>query len=211
MLNKIIEKIESGYFKPKSWAFWRSLITAFVLVCMLGHWLELLYCTIMDNLFGIVEGDYVVWSDPWYHPYWVYGFGAIFMTFFIEPIKEKIVEKRKTVVGAVFQTLIIAIIISCALELIFGLLVNQPDEFGVYPYWDNSNLPFNILGQAWLVNDFFIGVVATIYVWIIYPLICKGYSYLKRDVPNIVFALIIAAFIICCVLSYSTLICAGIL
>lgn len=192
-----------GYFHPKTWEFWRSLITAFCIICILGHILEFSYCIIIDNVFDIIENDYAVWSDPIYHPYWVYGFGAIFMTFIIEPVKEQILKRRKTLKGAILQTFLVTVVISAWLELIFGLLINQPDQLGNYPYWDNSHLPFNILGQAWLVNDIFIGLGATIYVWFVYPLICEFYKISKN--ANLNFIIILICFSTCCLLSYSQL------
>lgn len=201
-LHRLSKTEEIGYFAPKTWEFWRALITAFFLITIVGHWLELLYCVIMDNLFGIVEADYVVWTDPWYHPYWVYGVGAVIMTFFIEPLKERIVMRRKTLWGALLETLVICIVLSMLTELIVGWLVNQPDEFGEYPFWDNSELPLNIFGQAWLVNDFFIGLMAVLYVWGIFPLICEGYEFCRPKVANTIFVLIIIGFAICCTISY---------
>lgn len=109
-----------------------------------------------------------VWTDPWYHPYWVYGFGAVFMTLLIEPLKERLILHRKTLWGAFLESLVIAILAAMVLELVMGWLINQPDPTtGEYPFWDNSQLPGNVFGQAWLVNDFFIGLAAMIYVWVI--------------------------------------------
>lgn len=210
--HKLSAKDEVGYFKPKTWAFWRSLITSFCILCILGHWLEGGYCLIMNSLFGIVEPDYAIWIDPWYHPYWVYGFGAIFMTLFIEPLKESFILKRKTLWGALLQTFVITVILSMLMELIFGLLINQPDEFGEYPYWDNSELPLNILGQAWLVNDFFIGFGAVVYVWLVYPLICEMFIHCKKPKnANILFGIIVGVFVLCCIASYTQLILGGVL
>ena len=170
-IHKLTEKDEIGYFAPRTWDFWRALIVCFCLCCILGHWLEMPYCWLMDRLFGIVADDYAVWTDPWYHPYWVYGFGAVFMTLLIEPLKER--------------------------------LINQPDPTtGEYPFWDNSQLPGNVFGQAWLVNDFFIGLVAMIYVWVIFPLVCEGFSRLSPKAANVAFALIIVGFAACVTASY---------
>ncbi len=201
-LHRITANDEIGYFAPKTWEFWRALIAAFCICTIVGHWLELLYCVIMDALFGIVAPDYVVWTDPWYHPYWVYGVGAVAMTLVIEPLKEYIVVRCKTLWGALLATFAITVILSMVLELVIGLLVNQPDEFGKYPFWDNSQLPFNILGQAWLVNDVFIGLVAVLYVWLIYPLICEMFGHMRPRAANWLLAFIIVAFAGCCTLSY---------
>ena len=84
------------------------------------------------------------------------------------------------------------------LELVMGWLINQPDPTtGEYPFWDNSQLPGNAFGQAWLVNDFFIGLAAMIYVWVIFPLVCEGFSRLSPKAANVAFALIIVGFAAC--------------
>ncbi len=153
-------------------------------------------------MFGIVEDDYVVLTDPWFHPYWVYGFGAVFMSLAFEPLKEKIMRDCKTTWGAVLETFVIAVFLSLFMELAFGLMFNQPDATGEYPYWDNSELPLNILGQAWLVNDIFIGLAATLYLWIFYPLICSFVSHFGEKTANILFVIVVLIFGICCLISY---------
>jgi len=87
------------------------------------------------------------------------------------------------------------------MELTMGLIVNQPVN-GVYPYWDNSKLPLNIFGQAWLVNDIFIGLASMIYIWIIFPLIHATYERLSKRGQTILLAVIIVSFLACCFLSY---------
>ena len=211
-VQKILRNDEIGFFNPKTWEFWRALIVSFCLFSIVGHWLEIPYCSFMDHFFGIVDDNYAVWFDPWYHPYWVYGFGAVAMTLLLEPFKERIIIKRKTLWGALLETFVLMVFISMVLELVIGLIVNQPDPLtGEYPYWDNSQLPFNILGQAWLVNDIVIGLMAMIYLWLFYPLICLGFAQLRPKVANVVFALMLVIFAICCGLSYGELITSGIL
>lgn len=161
-------RLTKSYFKPSTWAFWRALIFCFIICNLIGHWLEIPYCNFMSR-FGIVDPEYAALNDPWYVPYFVYGLGAFAMTMILEPLKERFLARRKTIAGAVLETFFIMMFISMVLELTFGLIVNQPDANGVYPYWDNSQLPLNVGGQAWLVNDFFIGLMASVYVWLIFP------------------------------------------
>jgi uncharacterized membrane protein len=202
-MRKLKPEDEIGYFAPKTWEFWRALIVCFCMCCIVGHWFEIPYCWVMDQCFGIVEDTYAVWTDPWYHPYWVYGFGAVFMTLIMEPLKEHFIRRRKTLRGAFAESFVAAMLIAMVLELVMGLLINQPDPLtGEYPYWDNSTLPGNVFGQAWLVNDFFIGLAAVAYVWVIYPLVCEGFMKLKPRTANIVFALFVLAFAACCTVSY---------
>lgn len=199
---KFFTKDQQGRYHVLTLEWWRTLFVVFCVFCWVGHWLEIPYCTFMDQ-FGIVADDYAVWTDPWYHPYWVYGFGAVFMTLLIEPLKERLILHRKTLWGAFLESLVIAILAAMVLELVMGWLINQPDPTtGEYPFWDNSQLPGNVFGQAWLVNDFFIGLVAMIYVWVIFPLVCEGFSRLSPKAANVAFALIIVGFAACVTASY---------
>lgn len=193
---------EAGFFHPRTWFFWRTLIVCLAVFSIVGHWLELPYCMFMNHNFGIVAADYAVWHDPWYVPYWVYGIGAVVMTLVIEPIKEHIVRRRKTTVGALLETFVITFVLAAVLETVIGLIINQPDASGRYPYWDNSVLPGNILNQGWLVNDFFIGLLAVIYVWVFYPVICIMFRHLKPRTANVVFVIIMVLFAIACALTY---------
>ncbi len=205
-LHKITKDDEVGYFAPRTWEFWRAVIVCSCLFSLVGHWLEIPYCLFMSNVFGIVDADYSVWTDPWHHPYWVYGFGAVIVTLIVEPLKERIIMKRKTLWGALLESFVVLVLLSMVIELIAGWLINQPDAMGEYPYWDNSELPLNIFGQAWLVNDVCIGIAAMFYVWIFYPLVCEGFALLKPKAANIVFVLIVVGFIILCVVSYTQLV-----
>ena len=202
-LHRMTENDQIGYFAPQTWQFWRALIVCFCMFSIVGHWLEIPYCFFMDRFFGIVADDYAVLSDPWYHPYWVYGIGAVAMTLVIEPLKEHFIMASRTLWGALAKSFVAVVLIALAMELVIGLLVNQPDAAGEYPYWDNSQLPLNVMGQAWLVNDLFIGAVAMLYVWLLYPLICWGFMRLRPRVANGVFAAVVVGFALCCVVSYA--------
>ncbi|WP_251179145.1 putative ABC transporter permease [Adlercreutzia agrestimuris] len=205
-LHTLTKDDEVGYFAPRTWDFWRALIICFCLFSLVGHWLEIPYCLFMGSAFGIVDANYNVWSDPWYHPYWVYGVGAVVVTLAVEPLKEIIIMKRKTLWGALLESFVVLVLLSMVIELVAGWLINQPDAMGEYPYWDNSALPLNIFGQAWLVNDIFIGLAAVVYLWVFYPLVCEGFALLKPKTANIVFVLILIAFALCCIVSYTQLV-----
>lgn len=205
-LHKLHDLDEVGFFRPKFWSFWRAVIVCFCVGCIVGHWLEIPYCLFMDRFFGIVADDYAVWTDPWYHPYWVYGFGAVVMTLVLEPFKESVVRRRKTVWGALLETFFYSTLLAMVMELVIGWMVNQPDASGVYPYWDNSQMPLNVFGQAWLVNDLVIGLVAVLYIWVIYPLVCGMFDVVEGRfgdrAANVLFAAIVIVFALCCTASY---------
>lgn len=135
---------------------------------VIGHWLEIAYCQFM-RLFGIYDPDSLVWGNPFY-PFMVYGIGTLVCALALTPYKDYLIEHRKSLNAAAGEFFGTAVLVCMVMELVMGLMLNQPDAVGVYPLWDNSNLPLNILGQAWLVNDIVLGAVATLYTWFFYPL-----------------------------------------
>lgn len=84
-----------------------------------------------------------------------------------------------------------------------GFLLNQPDAAGNYPLWDNSQLPGNILGQARIVNDICLGVVAMLYTWVIYPLCQKALAKVPIRVMRPAAAIVVAGFVVLCVVKFA--------
>jgi uncharacterized membrane protein len=193
---------ETGYFAPRTWEFWRTLIVCLCVFSMVGHWLEIPYCLFMDHLFGIVPDEYAVWNEPLYMPYWVYGIGAVVMTLVVEPLKELLITRTNKLRTAFLLSFILMVLLAMFLEWGIGVLINQPDASGVYPFWDNSQLPLNIGGQAWLVNDVVIGAVAMLYVWVLYPLLCNFFAARSPRAAHAWFVGIVVAFLTCCFFAY---------
>lgn len=199
---KFITKEDELYgFAPTSFPFWRNLALYFCIWSVVGHWIEIGYCSFM-NIFGIVEADSLVWDDPFY-PFLVYGIGAtIFVVLFV-PIKNVLVANNKTLFRAVVGFFAIAFFTTMFIEIAMGLMLNQPNAAGEYPLWDNSELPGNILNQAWIVNDFGFAALATLYTWVIYPVSQKLLGKLPLRVMNMVAFLGVAGFIALCIAKFS--------
>lgn len=193
---------ETAFYEPKTWAFWRGIVMYLFVFSVVGHWLEIPYCLSMQALFGIVADDYAIWADPLYVPYWVYGIGAAIVTLALMPLKIHIIGKRKTMWGAMLEFFVICVVMCAAMECIMGWIINQPDEFGKYPYWDNSVLPLNIFDQAWLVNDFFLGLVAVGYVWFAFPFCQKAMKLVGNRAANRVFVSVLVMFGFICLSVY---------
>lgn len=186
----------------RSWELWRNLAVCFCVFSVVGHWMEIPYCLFNDYVFGIVDPETLVYDDPMY-PFLVYGIGACLCTLVFVPLKEWLVRRCATLLNALTIFFMASVLMCMVMELGMGLLLNQPDASGVYPLWDNSELPFNILDQAWLVNDILLGVVASVYSWIVWPLL----SFLFRKIPplamNVGSVLLVIAFVILCVVKFS--------
>lgn len=161
----------------RSWELWRNLAVCFCVFSVVGHWMEIPYCLFNDHVFGIVDPETLVYDDPMY-PFLVYGIGACICTLVFVPLKEWLVRRCAT-------------------------LLNQPDASGVYPLWDNSELPFNILDQAWLVNDILLGVVASVYSWVVWPLLSFLFKKIPPLVMNVGSVVLVVSFVILCVVKFS--------
>ena len=124
----ITRRDESYSYAPDAFAFWRNQAVYFCLFSVLGHWMEIAYCSFM-NIFGIVDPESLVWDDPMY-PFCVYGIGVLVCALALMPLRIQLVRRRKTMAGAAVEFFIIAVLVCMAMELTMGLMLNQPDAAG---------------------------------------------------------------------------------
>lgn len=193
---------QSPFAPLATWTFWRNQAVYFCAFSLVGHWLEILYCLFMDANFGIVDPESLVWEDAFY-PFPVYGFGVLVCAVVMVPLKQWLLLRCKGKGAAAGAFFIIGVVAAMAMELAQGFLQNQPDENGVYPLWDNSHLPLNILGQAWLVNDVMISLVMLAYVWLLYPVMERGIAKLPQRAANVGAVLIVVGFIVLCAVKFA--------
>ena len=200
------EKARDGGIGWAPWSarFWRGMVVAFCVASILGHWMEIPYCLFNRWAFGIVEDDSLVFTHPMY-PFLVYGIAAVLCSLFLVPQRDWLIDHYKPRWRALIRFFLMCMLGSCAGELIMGLLLNQPDPVtGVYPLWDNSQLPGNVLGQAWLVNDFLLGAILTLYVWVIYPIIVKAVTSVPEKYGWPITIIIAVSFTILCIVEFSS-------
>jgi len=194
--------VEAGW-APWSVRFWRCMAIAFCVFSVVGHWMEIPYCLFMDWAFGIVDDDSLVFADPMY-PFLVYGFAAVGAALVLVPLRDWMRLHRPTFARAVIDFFMLAVIASMLGELIMGWMLNQPDPYtGLYPLWDNSYLPGNIFGQAWIVNDVLLGALVTLYVWVLYPALVKLVSFVPPRYGWPVTIVVVVSFVILCIVKFS--------
>ena len=196
-IRKEVDEEERTFWRPKTWAFWRSVIIYFCIFCIVGHWMEAAFCLLIK--YGIVPGIYdpnsQIWSD-WLYPFPVYGFGTVACILVLYPIKNFLQRKIPNAWGPVVVSFIINTLVCSAIELTLGLLQNQPVD-GVYPLWDYSNMFCNFMGQICLQNSLAFGGVATLMTWVVYPSLEKLMKKLPSNVANILFIVVVVFFSIC--------------
>lgn len=105
--------------------------------------------------------------------------------------------------GAALEFFVTTVLVCMAMELAMGFLLNQPDAAGNYTLWDNSQLPGNILDQAWIVNDIGLGAVAMLYTWAIYPLCQKALAKVPIRIMHPIAAIVVVGFVVLCVVKFS--------
>ena len=185
-----------SYFNLKSWAFWRSAIIYFCVFSVVGHWMEAGFCTLIK--WGIIPGIYdptsQIWSD-WLYPFPVYGFGTLACILVLFPIKNALRKRIPSGWKPLVLSFIINALICTAIELVLGLLQNQPVD-GVYPLWDYSNMFCNFMGQVCLQNSLAFGLVATLMTWVVYPGLEKLMRKLPENIANVLFVIVVIFFAI---------------
>lgn len=190
-----VEK-EEEFFKPKTWAFWRSIIVYFCIFCVMGHWMEAGYCTFIK--WGILPGIYdptsQIWSD-WLYPFPVYGIGFVACALAFYPIKNWLQKRLNNKWSPLLISFVINALVCTGIELVLGLTQNQPVN-GVYPLWDYSNMFCNFMGQICLQNALAFGFAATIITWVVYPFLEQHRLMLDNNVCNVIFVVVVVFFAI---------------
>jgi len=130
--------------------FWVFLISAF-----LGDIIETFYC-------GIVDGQWMNRSSVLYGPFsFVWGLGAVVLTVTLQRLAEKndrYVFFAGFIIGGVYEYMC-----SVFTELVFGTV-----------FWDYSDMPLNIGGRTNVLFCFFWGLLAVVWIKVLYPPLSRG-------------------------------------
>ena len=176
------------------------MIIFFCVFSVLGHLIEYPYCWLGMTFFDSVDPTDEVLANP-FKPFFVYGIGVVLCCVFLEPLRAYLLKKFDSPVQALGVFYIISVLLGMAFELTQGFLQNQPVN-GVYPLWDVSDHPGNILGQAWIVNDIFIGLLITVMVWVVLPPCYRFAQRLENRMANIVCAVVVLGTLALTIVTY---------
>ncbi|MDO4182179.1 MAG: hypothetical protein Q4E12_01015 [Coriobacteriia bacterium] len=183
-----------------TFGFWRNIVVYFCVFSVVGHLVEWPYCWIGATFFGSVPPDAEVLTNP-LKPFFVYGFGITACAVLLVPYKEHLRKYLPRPWMALLVFYVISVFIGMGMELTQGFLQNQPVD-GVYPLWDVHDHPGNILGQAWIVNDIFLGAIITVVVWVVYPACERAIAKLSERQANINALVIVGITAVITVITY---------
>lgn len=149
------DNIESrGYVFAKGICF-DKLVWVFLVSSFLGAIIETLYCYAMDEIWmnrsSLLYGSFSV----------VWGFGAVILTITLQRLSgkpDRAVFLAGFVIGGAYEY-----ICSVLTEIVFGTV-----------FWDYSQMPLNIGGRTNVLYCIFWGILAVVWIKIIYPPMEKG-------------------------------------
>ena len=134
---------------------WDKLVWVFLISALLGDIIETFWC-------GLVDGEWMNRSSVLYGPFsFVWGLGAVVLTVTLQGLAEKsdrYIFLAGFLVGGAYEYLC-----SVFTELVFGTV-----------FWDYSDMPLNIGGRTNVLFCFFWGVLAVVWIKMIYPPMSKG-------------------------------------
>jgi len=156
---------------------WDKLVWVFLCSALLGDVIETFWC-------GLVDGQWMNRSSVLYGPFsFVWGLGAVVLTVTLQRLAEKndrYVFAAGFVVGGAYEYMC-----SVFTELVFGTV-----------FWDYSDMPLNIGGRTNVLFCFFWGVLAVVWIKIIYPPMSKGIESLPALAGKIA-TWIVVLFMVC--------------
>lgn len=140
---------------PRSLYRWQELFIYFWVFSGIGHYAEIL-------------AGYLSLTGSW-HPKMPtitpiappYGFGVLAAIVFVVPIKEKYNLNPA-------WTFVLGTVVMMLVEMLCGAVIIL--MFGYNPFWDYSAAPLNICGLTCVGNGLMFGVLAMLFVYVLYPL-----------------------------------------
>ncbi len=132
-----------------------KIIWVFLISALLGDGIETLYC-------GLVGGAWMSRSSVLYGPFsFVWGLGAVVLTLTLYPLRgknDRYIFLGGFVIGGAYEYLC-----SVFTELVFGTV-----------FWDYSDMPLNIGGRTNVLFCFFWGILAVVWIKLLYPPLSKS-------------------------------------
>jgi len=159
---------------------WKKIFWVFMFGCVFGCVMEMALTYFHTH--EVVSRKGVIYGP--FNP--VYGVGAAILTICL--------AKRKNI--------LIIFLLSALLGGSFEFLCSYLQEklFGTIS-WDYSNHPFNIQGRTSLLFMFYWGILGTVYIKLVYPILSKLIEKTPIKIGNIVTWIMLIFMIIDCIIS----------
>ena len=154
-----------------------KLVWVFLTSALLGDIIETLWC-------GLVNGHWMNRSSVLYGPFsFVWGLGAVVLTVTLQRLAHRdsfFVFAAGFFIGGAYEYLC-----SVFTELVFGTV-----------FWDYSHMPLNIGGRTNLLFCFFWGLLAVVWIKILYPLMSRAIESIPA-LPGKLLTWLVVALMVC--------------
>lgn len=176
---------ESGDLKNRvNLRFWQELFLYYWVFSLLGHYLEIVWAWLVffvnDSPLSLPVTSLML---PLAAPY---GLGTVLIILIVLPLIRKY-HINPAITFAMNAIIAGAAEYFCALMLVIFVGYNR--------YWDYSNQLLNINGYVCLGSSLLFGIVATIFIYFIYPLCEKILRRFSNKFINITFWLLFLSYI----------------
>ena len=152
-----------------------NLLWYFIIYAFLGWCTEIVYTAAKTGKFvnrGFLNGPYCP----------IYGVGVILVVNLLEPVQNNI-----------FYLFIGSILITCAIELIAGFVLEKVFH---QKWWDYSDLPFNFGGYICLMFSLMWGLACLVVVDKIHPLVISLFNWIPNTVSEVLLIIFACLFIV---------------
>ncbi len=129
---------------------WPEVFLWFTVYSFIGWGCETIYCSIIQRKLvnrGFLSGPVCP----------IYGFGALFVIWFLSPVKENL-----------WLVFLLGLFITSLLEYVTSFLLEKAFHTS---WWDYSHLPLNINGRVCLLNSVEFGLLSVVLMKYIHPFI----------------------------------------
>lgn len=168
---------EQGTYTFAKGLCWDKLVWVFLLSALLGDIIETFWC-------GLVDGQWMNRSSVLYGPFsFVWGLGAVVLTVTLQRLAHRdsfFVFAAGFFIGGAYEYLC-----SVFTELVFGTV-----------FWDYSHMPLNIGGRTNLLFCFFWGLLAVVWIKILYPLMSRAIESIPA-LPGKLLTWLVVALMVC--------------
>jgi uncharacterized membrane protein len=165
--------------------FWQKLFIYFWFLSVIGHFIEVIFIWIRHTFFGAPDYHLIVQTiTPMAPPY---GIGLVAVILITLPL----IKYYKLNPAAVF---LVNVFVTGAVEYFCALFIVMSQ--GYNRFWNYSTEPFNINGYTCLGVSVLFGILATLFIYYIYPLCERTLGRIKPKYLSVFFWVLLIIYVI---------------
>jgi len=168
--------------------FWRNILLYFVGFSYIGHFIEMGWTWFCHLVLGRELVTQIL-AKP-YEPYTIYGTGAVLAILIVRPLAAKFKGKASNIIA----TFVTATLVCSVLEYVSSIILTA--VYGYNPYWWYADRPLNLGGHIWIGNSLLFGLLATLFLKLIYPFLEKLLKRGNQVVINVILVIMVVIFTI---------------